>query len=119
MPTPVLLPADRLFAQILHTSTPTPYSGTSSSSSSTHPGASRAAAASVSANAYDNTTADINTSIEREDDNEEVVQVVAGWGHSALVTASGRVYTAGRNMQGQLGLGPVDGFPMNERGSRG
>ena len=44
--------------------------------------------------------------------------MVAGWGHSALVTATGHVYTAGRNVQGQLGLGPLEGFPVNERGHR-
>ena len=49
---------------------------------------------------------------------EDVVAVVAGWGHSALVTAAGHVYTAGRNVQGQLGLGPLEGFPVNERGHR-
>ena len=40
-----------------------------------------------------------------------MVAVVAGWGHSALVTAAGHVYTAGRNVQGQLGLGPLEVRP--------
>ena len=45
-----------------------------------------------------------------------VKQVVAGWGHSAVLTAQGQVFICGRNYQGQLGLGDPDGFPQNERG---
>jgi hypothetical protein len=44
------------------------------------------------------------------------VQVSAGWGHSALITEDGAVYTCGRNVHGQLGLGPPSNFPLNERG---
>ena len=91
MPTPVMLSADRLFARDIRAP-----SSSSSSSSSSPLGDSH--------------------NDEEEEEEEEVVQVVAGWGHSALVTASGRVYMAGRNVQGQLGLGPLDRFPQNERG---
>jgi len=45
-----------------------------------------------------------------------VSQVVAGWGHSAVVTKKGHVYTCGRNFQGQLGLGEPDFSTVNERG---
>lgn len=46
----------------------------------------------------------------------DIVQVVAGWGHSAVLTRSGDLYTCGRNAQGQLGLGDPVGFKKNERG---
>jgi alpha-tubulin suppressor-like RCC1 family protein len=94
MPTPVLLSADRLFAQDTRATSSTSLSSTTSTSS----------------------LMDSHNHTEEEQEQEEVVQVVAGWGHSALLTASGRVYMAGRNVQGQLGLGPVDRFPQNERG---
>jgi alpha-tubulin suppressor-like RCC1 family protein len=42
--------------------------------------------------------------------------VVAGWGHSAVVTENGEVHTCGRNFQGQLGLGEPDFTTVNERG---
>ena len=45
-----------------------------------------------------------------------ISQVVAGWGHTGLLTESGIAYLCGRNWQGQLGLGDPDGFPKNERG---
>ena len=70
-----------------------------------------------------------------------VRQVVAGWGHSAVLTVSGQVgfwaacallrrtphidnvsspppqvFICGRNFQGQLGLGDPSIFPQNERG---
>ena len=111
MPTPVRLTADRLFGQI-----------------NAVPGAMRTSAGAGSAGALYNNGASSSSSSSSppppppppssasESIEEEVVQVVAGWGHSALVTASGRVYMAGRNVQGQLGLGPVGCFPMNERG---
>lgn len=41
--------------------------------------------------------------------------VVAGWGHTAALTASGEVLICGRNYCGQLGLGDPDDFPRNER----
>jgi len=44
-----------------------------------------------------------------------VSQVVAGWGHSAVLTTTGEVYICGRNFQGQLGLGDPSEFPRNER----
>jgi len=44
-----------------------------------------------------------------------VRQVVAGWGHSAVLTMAGEVLICGRNFQGQLGLGDPAGFPKNER----
>lgn len=43
-------------------------------------------------------------------------QVVAGWGHTALISVTGRLYMCGRNVQGQLGLGDISAFPRNERG---
>lgn len=45
-----------------------------------------------------------------------VCQVVAGWGHSAIVTKCGELWVCGRNFKGQLGLGDPSQFPMNERG---
>jgi len=48
--------------------------------------------------------------------NLKVAMVVAGWGHSAVVTDKGEVYTCGRNFQGQLGLGEPDFSTVNERG---
>ncbi|KAG5188998.1 regulator of chromosome condensation 1/beta-lactamase-inhibitor protein II [Tribonema minus] len=45
-----------------------------------------------------------------------VVAVVAGWGHSAALTASGQLYICGRNYKGQLGLGDPVLFQQNERG---
>ena len=45
-----------------------------------------------------------------------VRRVVAGWGHTALLTADGACYVCGRNFQGQLGLGDPEAFPHNERG---
>ena len=47
-------------------------------------------------------------------DDEIVTQVIAGWGHSALVTNEGQMYVCGRNEQGQLGL--EGEFPTNARG---
>jgi alpha-tubulin suppressor-like RCC1 family protein len=44
-----------------------------------------------------------------------VMVVVAGWGHTAVLTATGQVYVCGRNYQGQLGLGDPSQFPKNER----
>lgn len=44
-----------------------------------------------------------------------LVQVIAGWGHSAAVCDNGDVYTCGRNFQGQLGLGDPNKFERNER----
>jgi alpha-tubulin suppressor-like RCC1 family protein len=44
-----------------------------------------------------------------------VRHVVAGWGHSAALTASGAVLICGRNFRGQLGLGDPAAFPVNER----
>jgi alpha-tubulin suppressor-like RCC1 family protein len=44
------------------------------------------------------------------------MQVVAGWGHSTIVSESGQVFMCGRNAQGQLGLGDPTTFPVNERG---
>jgi alpha-tubulin suppressor-like RCC1 family protein len=32
-----------------------------------------------------------------------IANVVAGWGHTALLSDNGSVYTCGRNVQGQLG----------------
>jgi alpha-tubulin suppressor-like RCC1 family protein len=45
----------------------------------------------------------------------EVKQVVAGWGHTAVLTKLGEVLICGRNLQGQLGLGDPNNFPKNER----
>eukprot|EP00629_Pelagomonadales_sp_RCC1024_P015030 CAMPEP_0119261496 /NCGR_PEP_ID=MMETSP1329-20130426/1542_1 /TAXON_ID=114041 /ORGANISM="Genus nov. species nov., Strain RCC1024" /LENGTH=670 /DNA_ID=CAMNT_0007261061 /DNA_START=319 /DNA_END=2327 /DNA_ORIENTATION=+ len=45
-----------------------------------------------------------------------VARVVAGWGHTALLTADGEAHVCGRNFQGQLGLGDPESFPHNERG---
>lgn len=42
-------------------------------------------------------------------------QVIAGWGHSAVVCDNGDVYICGRNAQGQLGLGDPNKFERNER----
>lgn len=47
---------------------------------------------------------------------QNIVKVVAGWGHSAALTKSGQLYVCGRNFQGQLGLGSPQRFPQNERG---
>lgn len=47
---------------------------------------------------------------------QNIVKVVAGWGHSAALTKDGQVYVCGRNYQGQLGLGSPQRFPQNERG---
>jgi alpha-tubulin suppressor-like RCC1 family protein len=46
----------------------------------------------------------------------EAVRVVAGWGHSAIITRQGQVLMCGRNLHGQLGLGDPGKFPTNERG---
>lgn len=43
------------------------------------------------------------------------IQIVAGWGHSAVLTQNGQVLVCGRNLQGQLGLGNPNQFPKNER----
>ena len=51
-----------------------------------------------------------------EPDEQNIVKVVAGWGHSAALTMDGQLYVCGRNYQGQLGLGSPQGFPQNERG---
>ncbi len=45
-----------------------------------------------------------------------IIQVVAGWGHSAALSKIGQVFICGRNVQGQLGLGNPENFPQNERG---
>ena len=112
MPTPVRLTADRLFGKS-NTNTGAMRAGAlynnNGSSSSSIPSSSSSSSSSPPPPSLPPPS--LPESIE-----EEVVQVVAGWGHSALVTASGRVYMAGRNVQGQLGLGPVGCFPMNERG---
>lgn len=47
---------------------------------------------------------------------KQICQVVAGWGHSAVLSRDGRVFICGRNFQGQLGLGDPATFPQNERG---
>jgi len=44
-----------------------------------------------------------------------VKSVVAGWGHTAVVTSAGELLVCGRNLQGQLGLGDPSSFPVNER----
>jgi alpha-tubulin suppressor-like RCC1 family protein len=44
-----------------------------------------------------------------------VKSVVAGWGHTAVVTSAGELLVCGRNLQGQLGLGDPANFPVNER----
>jgi hypothetical protein len=41
--------------------------------------------------------------------------VIAGWGHSCLLTSDGVAYVCGRNQHGQLGLGSPTLFPLNER----
>eukprot|EP00944_MAST-04C_sp_MAST-4C-sp1_P014404 g14404.t1 len=46
----------------------------------------------------------------------DIVNVVAGWGHSAVVTRDGDIYICGRHVKGQLGLGDPKIFPQNERG---
>lgn len=46
-----------------------------------------------------------------------VTRISAGWGHSALVTESGHLYTCGRNKEAQLGLGDPAAFPVNEQGT--
>ena len=43
-------------------------------------------------------------------------QVVAGWGHTAVLAVDGTVYMCGRNEHGQLGLGDPSVLPVNERG---
>jgi hypothetical protein len=43
-------------------------------------------------------------------------QVSAGWGHTSVLTREGSVFVCGRNCKGQLGLGSLTGFPINERG---
>ena len=45
----------------------------------------------------------------------EVTQVVAGWGHSAVLLRTGEVLMCGRNHQAQLGMGDPSTFPLNER----
>jgi hypothetical protein len=45
----------------------------------------------------------------------EMKHVVAGWGHSCLITVDGVGYVCGRNQHGQLGLGEPKNFPLNER----
>ena len=45
----------------------------------------------------------------------DIVNVVAGWGHSAVVTRDGDIYICGRHVKGQLGLGDRKFSPrMNE-----
>jgi len=51
----------------------------------------------------------------REKIYEPIGKVIAGWGHSALMSIHGKVYMCGRNCKGQLGLGDVNKFPLNER----
>ena len=117
MPTPVPLTADRLFATA---SAPAPGStATTRASTGAHNNHERSSSSSSSSPHSLSESDSSSEEQEQEQEQEEVVQVVAGWGHSALVTASGRVYMAGRNVQGQLGLGPVDRFPVNERGGGG
>eukprot|EP01038_Epipyxis_sp_PR26KG_P007197 gene7197-9819_t len=36
---------------------------------------------------------------------DPIIQVAAGWGHSAILTDRGQVYVCGRNVENQLGLG--------------
>jgi hypothetical protein len=45
----------------------------------------------------------------------QIKHVIAGWGHSCLVTTDGIGYLCGRNQHGQLGLGDPNNFPLNER----
>ena len=42
-----------------------------------------------------------------EDASKVITQLVAGWGHSGLLTSDGTPYLCGRNIVGQLGLGIV------------
>ena len=42
-----------------------------------------------------------------EDTSKVITQLVAGWGHSGLLTSDGTPYLCGRNIVGQLGLGIV------------
>eukprot|EP00743_Colponemidia_sp_Colp-15_P000727 GILK01000806.1.p1 GENE.GILK01000806.1~~GILK01000806.1.p1 ORF type:complete len:560 (+),score=45.23 GILK01000806.1:183-1682(+) len=46
----------------------------------------------------------------------DAAQVVCGWGHTILRDREGQVYSCGRNVQGQLGLGDPANFRTNERG---
>jgi hypothetical protein len=45
----------------------------------------------------------------------QIKHVIAGWGHSCLITTDGIGYVCGRNQHGQLGLGEPRNFPLNER----
>ena len=54
--------------------------------------------------------------LEKEATYEPIIKVVAGWGHSAMLSCHGSVYVCGRNCKGQLGLGDIKRFPKNERG---
>ena len=50
------------------------------------------------------------------EDGEKVVRAFAGFGHSALLTARGKLYVAGDNAQGQLGIGA--GLPHSAKFSK-
>ena len=44
-----------------------------------------------------------------------VVNISAGWGHSAIITANNKIYMCGRNFRGQIGINPAH-CHLNERG---
>ena len=52
------------------------------------------------------------------DFSEAIKSVSAGWGHSVVITESGKAYSCGRNTNGQLGLGDLKlgSLKINERG---
>ncbi len=45
-----------------------------------------------------------------------VVEAQCGWGHTVARASDGAVFVCGRNAHGQLGLGDIGRFPVNERG---
>ena len=45
-----------------------------------------------------------------------VCMCVCTTGHTGFLTDSGRAYMCGRNARGQLGLGNISNFSVNERG---
>ena len=48
-----------------------------------------------------------------------IVDIAAGWGHSACLSDAGQVFVCGRNVEGQLGLNnQYYSLPVNERGHR-
>lgn len=61
-------------------------------------------------------TPHIVSGLGRTDSDIKVSHVVAGWGHTSILTEDGNVMMCGRNFQGQLGLGDPSSFPTNERG---